>query len=480
MHLPQRLVTAAYLCASATAFIPYTIKLDTSDDISARDSLARRFLPVPKPSDALADDSTSSASDESLSLNIKRIPVRRDNDFKIVVAETPSWSNTAALDQDGSDISYISVVNIGSDEKSMYMLLDTGGSDTWVFGSNCTSTPCTMHNTFGSDDSSTLEMTSEEWSVGYGTGSVSGLLGKDKLTIANVTVRMTFGLASNASDNFESYPMDGILGLGRTNDSSYDNPTFMDAVAESNVFKSNIVGFALSRSPAKDGTVSFGTTDKDKYTGDITYTDTVGSDSYWRIPVDDVYVGGTSCDFSNKSAIIDTGTSYAMLPSSDSKTLHSLIPGAKSSGSYHIIPCNTTTKLQVAFSGVNYTISPKDYVGATSGSGCVSNIISYDLFGDDIWLLGDTFLKNVYAVFDYDELRVGFAERSSNTTSASDSTSSGTSSTSGSTTTGSSTTTTSSASSSSSSDAESGSSMTIPAPQYFFSALAIASFMLWL
>ncbi|PWY93714.1 aspartic protease [Aspergillus sclerotioniger CBS 115572] len=478
MHLSQRLVTAACLCASATAFIPYTIKVDASTSDSARDTLSRRFLPLPKPGDALTDDSVSSSNDESLTLNIKRIPVRRGNDFNIVVADTPSWPNTAALDQDGNDLSYFSVVNIGSENQALYMLLDTGGSDTWVFSSNCTSTACTMHNAFGANSSSTLEMTSDEWSVGYGTGSVSGLLGTDNLTIANTTVRMTFGLASNASDDFESYPMDGILGLGRTNESSYDNPTFMDAVSTSNLFKSNIVGFALSRSPAKDGTVSFGTADKDKYAGDITYTDTVGSGSYWRIPVDDAYVDGTSCDFSNKSAIIDTGTSYAMLPSGDAQTLHSLIPGSNTSGNYFIIPCNTTAKLQVAFSGVNYTISPKDYVGSTSGSGCVSKIVSYDLFGDDIWLLGDVFLKNVYAVFDFDEERVGFAERSSNTSSSSNSTSSSTSSASGSTATGSSTTT-GSASSSTSSDTKSGG-MAIAPPQYYFSALVIALYLLWL
>ncbi|PWY86207.1 acid protease [Aspergillus heteromorphus CBS 117.55] len=477
MHLSQRLFTAACLCASATAFIPYTIKLDAPVEKSAgHGAFTRRFLPLSKPSDALA---ASSSSDESLTLDIKRVPARRDNDFSIVLAETPTWKNTAALDQDGDDISYFSVVNIGSEEQALYMMLDTGGSDTWVFSSNCTAKSCTMHNQLNSS-SSTLDMTTEEWSVGYGTGTVSGVLGTDNLTIGGVDVRMTFGLASNASDNFESYPMDGILGMGRTNESSYSNPTFMDAVATLNLFKSNIVGFALSRSPEKDGTVTFGSADQDKYTGDITYTDTVtGSGSYWRIPVDDASVDGTSCDFSNKSAIIDTGTSYAMLPSSDAKALHALIPGSSSSGDYFIIPCNTTANVQVTFSGVNYTISYKDYVGETYGSGCVSNIVSYDLFGDDIWLLGDVFLKNVYAVFDYDEERVGFAERSTSSSNSTDTSSSnGTTSASGSTGTASSTSSKGSASSTSSS--KSGSAMTINAPEYFLSALVIASCMLWL
>ncbi|PYH95164.1 aspartic protease [Aspergillus ellipticus CBS 707.79] len=478
MHLSQRLFTAACLCASASAFIPYTLKLDAPVSNSGHGVFTRRFLPVSKPGDALA--AASSPKDDSLTLDIRRVPVRRDNDFSIVLADKPSWTNTAALDQDGNDLSYFSVVNIGSDEQALYMMLDTGGADTWVFSTNCTSKSCTEHNQL-SQNSTTLDMTSEEWSVGYGTGTVSGVLGTDNLTIAGVNVRMTFGLASNASDDFESYPMDGILGMGRTNDSSYNNPTFMDAVATLNLFKSNIVGFALSRSPEKDGTVTFGSADKNKYTGDITYTDTVSdSGSYWRIPVDDASVDGTSCNFSNKSAIIDTGTSYAMLPSSDAKTLHALIPDSSSSGDYFIIPCNSTTNVEFTFSGVNYSVSPKDYIGSTYGSGCVSNIVSYDLFGNDIWLLGDVFLKNVYAVFDYDEERVGFAERSSGSSNTTDTTSSNGTTSASSTGTSSSTSSKSSASSTSSSDAKSSGTITSITPEYFFSTMAIALCMLWL
>ncbi|RJE16672.1 aspartic-type endopeptidase CTSD, partial [Aspergillus sclerotialis] len=89
----------------------------------------------------------------------------------------------------------------------------------------------------------------------YGTGTVSGVLGNDTLSIAGLDVPMSFGLASEASDALTSFPMDGILGLSRTNDTGFGTPTFMDVVAENNVLKSNIVGFSLSRASdgAKDG-----------------------------------------------------------------------------------------------------------------------------------------------------------------------------------------------------------------------------------
>ncbi|BDD58985.1 hypothetical protein MAP00_004220 [Monascus purpureus] len=98
--------------------------------------------------------------------------------------------------------------------------------------------------------------------------------------------------------------------------------------------------------------------------------------------------------------------------------------------------CDSTADVKLTFSGLSYSISPKDYVGARSGSGsgsnCLSTIVPQKTFKDADWLVGDIFLKNVYTVFDYDADRIGFAPRedsissSKNTTSTSTSASSST------------------------------------------------------
>ena len=50
----------------------------------------------------------------------------------------------------------------------------------------------------------------------------------------------------------------------------------------------------------------------------------------------------------------------------------------------------------------------------SSGSGkCVGAISGYDLgLGSNVWLLGDSFMKNVYTAFSFDDNAVGFAELS--------------------------------------------------------------------
>ncbi|RJE20107.1 aspartic-type endopeptidase CTSD [Aspergillus sclerotialis] len=382
---PCLLLIAACLSSGVSAFYPYSFDADESPDAA------------------------------SINLEVTKVPTRRDNNYKVMTADKPSMSNSAALDQDGRDFSYFSTVKVGSEGQEMWMLLDTGGTNTWLFGSDCSSDTCKNHRTFDYSASDSFEKSTKDLDVSYGSGTVSGSLGTDTLSIAGLDVKMTFGLASKASNELSSYPMDGILGLSRSNDSGYDTPTFMDAVAKDNILDSNLVSFSISRASdgGKDGQVTFGDVDKTKFSGEITYTDTVGDGDRWSIPLDDVSINGTPCNFTGKSAVIDTGTSYILVPPKDAKAIHALIPGATSSGaSSFALPCDSNVTIRFSFSDVEYTISPKDYIAQNSGSKCMSAIVGRQLFGEDEWLVGDAFLKNVYTVFDYDENRVGFASRS--------------------------------------------------------------------
>jgi cathepsin D len=345
--------------------------------------------------------------------------------------------NSVTVDEDGNDFSYFFSMEFGSSNESLWILFDTGGTNTWVFGSNCTVEACELHNTFGQDNSTTLEMSDDTFSVGYGSGTVSGLLGTDTVSIANFSLELTFGLANNASSDFEDYPMDGILGLGRSNSTTIGTSTAMETIAKDNILPSNIVAVSLQRAidNTTDGELTFGGVDPTKFEGDILYTSTSTDTDRWEIPVDDAAVGGTPLNFTGKSAIIDTGTTYIFLPPNDASALHALIPGSTAASDEFVIPCSTNTTVQFTFSGVSYSVSPQDYVGTatnSSGTSCYSNIIGVQTFGSDDWLLGDTFMKNVYSVFDFDQNRIGFAFR--NGTASSTNTSSGSASSSSATT----------------------------------------------
>lgn len=47
---------------------------------------------------------------------------------------------------------------------------------------------------------------------------------------------------------------------------------------------------------------------------------------------------------------------------------------------------------------------------AQGSSNCVGTLAGQDLgLGDNVWLLGDSFMKNVYSVFSFEENTIGFA-----------------------------------------------------------------------
>lgn len=327
-----------------------------------------------------------------------------------MVANKPDLPNAMAIDEDGSDFSYFAQMKFGSKATPMYMLIDTGSANTWVMGTECTSSSCQSHNSFGPPDSTTLNITKDPFSLTYGTGSVEGVSASDTVAFANYSLELGFGIVTTASSDFNSYPMDGILGLGRSASDIINTPTVMDVLDSRNELASNIVGIHLQRDSdgAKDGQITFGGVDKTKFTGDISYTTALPNEGAWEVPVGNSGVHGISTNLTARTAIIDTGTSYILMPPVDAQALHRLVPGSVANGENFNVPCSTTADVQFTFSGVAYSVSPKDYVGKPSGGVCTSNILAHQPFGPTQWLLGDVFLKNVYAVFDYDKQRIGF------------------------------------------------------------------------
>lgn len=399
----------AGLSTGVHAFYPWEIKIESS-----LQHVQRRFMPWTLVPETSEDASTPT---KPLTLDIRKFPVRRD--YTIIYANTPTLPNSAPLDQDGMDFSYFSVVQVGSQLEQMWLALDTGSPSSWVFGTACTDPVCTSHHTWDSSGSSTYVSEQSTFSVGYGSGTVSGVLGQDSMSIAGLDVTFPFGSASSATKAFANYPIDGILGLGRSNTAGWDIPSFMDVVAQNGMLSSNIVGFSLSRASdnPKDGEVNFGGIDTSKFTGNLVYTAT--DSDIWSIPLDDAYVNGQACGLTGKSATIDTGTTYILIPPGDAATLFARVPGSFPSGDNYIIPCDSTATIEFEFSGVKYSISPDDYIGATSTGGCVSTIVGHQTSGPDTWLVGDVFLKNVYSVFDFDNAQIGFGARSIKSTSTS-------------------------------------------------------------
>ncbi|KAM0286073.1 hypothetical protein ACHAQH_001081 [Verticillium albo-atrum] len=335
---------------------------------------------------------------------------KRQNVYRVIEPEQTDQKHSAGIWQDGSDFSYFVQAKLGSEGKELYMLVDTGAGTSWVMGSDCASPACGLHNSFGPDDSKTFNPVDEHYSVRYGSGSVKGSKVTDTIAVAGMELKFKFGVANETSDDFNHFPFDGILGMSLSGGES-DN--FMSIVADSKSLDKNIFCVFINRASdgPNTGELSFGECNKDKYTGDFTYTDVGSNNGDWAIPMDGLTYDGKKAGVKGKLAYVDTGTSYVFGPESDVKAFHENIPGSSSSdGTTWTVPCDSNEEVTYIFSGVSYTISAKDWLSKPKDGVCTSNIYGHEVVPNS-WLLGDLFLKNVYAVFDSDEKRIGFANR---------------------------------------------------------------------
>ena len=105
-------------------------------------------------------------------------------------------------------------------------------------------------------------------------------------------------------------------------------------------------------------------------------------------------------------ANLDTGTSLSQIPQSYGDAIYGSIPGAEfdETQGIYTVPCSAEISLSFIFNGIEYPIHPIDTVAAQSdGEGGVVCFSGFPVGSDDSedFLLGDSFLRNVYTVFNY-------------------------------------------------------------------------------
>ncbi|KAI0640059.1 aspartic peptidase domain-containing protein [Trametes polyzona] len=128
----------------------------------------------------------------------------------------------------------------------------------------------------------------------------------------------------------------------------------------------------------------------------------------------ETYINGTHSDIPEEATIatLDTGTSYTRGPQYYVDAIFRDVPGAiltdnadGSNGTGYIIPCDTKINVTLVFGGQKYPIHPIDMLvlnTAPNGTFYCTGAFSYGkMSGLDDWLIGATFLRNVYSLFDY-------------------------------------------------------------------------------
>lgn len=356
---------------------------------------------------------------EVLHLN-KEADAKSSRNLRSAGDEVALQKSESEVIKDYSNAQYFGVVEIGTPPQSFEVIFDTGSSNLWVPKVGCThcGLPFISHKSkYDESKSSTYEVDGTDFEIMYGSGSVKGFFSKDDVTLADDIVinGVEFAEVTDAGGLGMAYSIgkfDGILGLGFTSISVGGVPTVFEEAIKQNKVDQPIFSFYLGDN--KDGELTFGGYDPNKFEGDLKYVD-LESATYWEIAMDSIEAGDYKKDSADGkiTSIVDSGTSLITGPRAEISKLAKAVGATANIVGEYTIDCDKVPDLpDIVFSigGTEYVVpGPKTVIQAQST--CLFAFMAMDIPAPGPqWILGDVFMREFYTVFNYHDKSIGFAK----------------------------------------------------------------------
>ncbi|KAK1774781.1 aspartic peptidase domain-containing protein [Copromyces sp. CBS 386.78] len=367
-----------------------------------------------------------------------------------------------------SDVAYYAQLEIGTPPQTVYTQLDTGSFELWV-NPDCTTLSSPSDSLFcqrighynPSSSSTAIPLGGTTKTLHYGIGSATISYVTDVVSLAGATSslpllkKVQFGIATSSKDAFS-----GILGIGYGEGLATKYPNFIDQLYAQNVTKVKAYTLALGSKSAKEGTIVFGGVDTSKFSGRLAKIPVIpAKESPDGVPRFWVHMNGISLtppkgsggtakyiyEGSQIPAFLDSGSTMTILP----PKLASRI--AKDFGSSPEPDGNGFFQVGCEYVGMNGTVDFEFVAGTGTGTGtgsgsgqdegngngngkkvtvtvrvpykemirevvgegdaktCFLGVVGSESFT----LLGDTFLRSAYAVFDLQTHSIWLTQASS-------------------------------------------------------------------
>ncbi|XP_053461253.1 cathepsin E [Nycticebus coucang] len=319
------------------------------------------------------------------------------------------------------DVEYFGKISIGSPPQNFTVIFDTGSSDFWVPSVYCKSKGCRKHAKFCPSRSNTYtRLEGKHFSIKYGTGSCSGIIGADRVSVGGLTVaNQQLGEVLEEPDMvFDHVEFDGIMGLAYPSLAEKGVTPVFDNMISQNLVDLPIFSIYMSSNQkgGKGSELIFGGYDRSHFSGSLNWVP-VSKKEYWQITVDNIRVGRSVMLCSKGcQAVVDTGTSSITGPSDDIRQLQKAIRAVRRKNGEYAVRCtnlNVMPDVTFVIKGVPYTLKPTAYTlrVRTLSLFCKSGFEEFDFSDgmDPLWILGDVFIRQFYSVFDRGNNRVGLA-----------------------------------------------------------------------
>mmetsp|Transcript_114815 Transcript_114815/g.325205 ORF Transcript_114815/g.325205 Transcript_114815/m.325205 type:complete len:472 (+) Transcript_114815:72-1487(+) len=352
---------------------------------------------------------------------------------------------------------YYGDFTLGKPGQHFTAVFDTGSGTTWIPGVHCKSDACAEHNRFAVDRSGSFvdDSKAPPGSIHYGTGEVDYENGRDTITFCdrrdNVgchgdgshqlpVPNQPFGMSTaQTSYPFRILPFDGILGLAPST-----NPgSVLHQLKSAGSLLRNVFGVYLSEDTHRSGSIDFGGVEPSYIapSSPLHWHKILGRGE-WQVAMKDIVVDGKPlhiCDGRKDGicpAVVDTGSSLVTGPKNEIEKLLPKIHTSEDCSNMSKMPVVSVQLVDQNGQVVSYPLTPKEYTLSSleevPGSGNSGYFNEFPLLGTkkatvpeihsrcepgigvmDVpgkkWVLGDTFLRRYYSIYDDDRGMVGFA-----------------------------------------------------------------------
>jgi hypothetical protein len=289
---------------------------------------------------------------------------------------------------------------------------------------------CGESGTFNANDSSTYEYVNGAFNISYVDGSgASGDYAKDTFRFGGQTIEdLQFGIG------YVSSSPEGILGIGYTINEvavgraglqPYSN--LPQKLVDDGTISSNAYSLWLNDLDASTGSILFGGVDSDKFHGEL--------QTLPIIPEQGVYAefiialtgmgqngkNGSIFNNDNVAVLLDSGSSLMYLPDNVVRSLYRTFDAQyDSTQGAAFVDCDMAHQdgtLDFVFSGVTIQVPLNELViVATVSRGQPVCILGIGPAGNSVAVLGDTFLRSAYVVYDLSNNEISLAQTNFNAT----------------------------------------------------------------
>jgi hypothetical protein len=341
---------------------------------------------------------------------------------------------------------YFVKVGLGSPEDQLYLQVDTGSTDLLVYGVGCDGCPAEADRYNWADSTTAKPQKCSGGGLqcdqcynnslcgfddGYGDGSdVTGFVLEDNFTFVGLdqSAVVTMGSIQHSTSNFEPLKVDGIFGLAYPSTSAWGAKSPLIEFMSQNGY---YLGFSMCLHNDSGSSLTIGL---NAHSNPNIYWSPRVAQAYYSVKLEQVLVGGKALSVSQKTingkygALVDSGTTLIILPNPVFSALKAAFQAVCSS---YKLPgvCGVSDKNSI-FNGKCFDMTEDDKNHFPDFGVKVAGIDQVQTIGsikylvhqgnqiclgiaasDSDMILGDTFMRGFYIVFDQASNSVGFAQQ---------------------------------------------------------------------